>query len=270
MWAIILSVAIAQTSNDGRAVAVIPVIHTDVVTTELAQRLEKLVRKELDKVGVPLNTEGRLPGQDPAACETNRACFALIGRALGSFAVVRVEGAVVGREVAVLVQALESTSGQQIGEASFVIPVVDVDREVPLRIAPLMKKLREMLPAPRAVEVAQTPSNSLLPRADGTGNPELVATPSVGGHSMAPVWITGVGAVVAAGTSAGLFGMAVSARDCLNGPAIDGAPTVCVPQAQAARVAQRADIGATAGGIAAGVAAALVVTTIVEYLILKD
>ena len=271
MWAIILTSALAQTPNDGRLVAVVPVIHADVVTSELAGRLEKLVRTELTTAGIPLSREGRVPGQDPAACETNKACFALIGRALGAFAVVRVEGAVVGSEVAVLVQALESTSAQQIGEASFVIALTDVDREVPLRVAPLVKKLNGMLPAPVAVaDAKQHPAPTLVPGPGEPAKPELIASPAAPGRSMAPVWITGAGAVVFAGVSAGLLAMGVSARDCLNGAPVMGVPTVCVAQSDATRVAQRADIGATTGGAAAGIAVGLAVTTLIEYLILKD
>ena len=270
MWAIILAATLTQSPDEGREVVVIPVIHADVVTAELAGRLERLIRTAVSDAGVPLIHDSRLPGQDPAACETNRTCVALIGRALGSFAVVRVEGAVVGKEIAVLVQALESLGGKQIGEASFVIPIADVDREVPLRVAPLIQKLRALLPGPKKIVIAQTPA--LLPREETPGSPiKLTLAPVVAERgSMAPVWITGAGAVVFAGTSAGLFAMGASARACLNGPPIGTTPTVCVPQSQATRMAQRADIGATTGTIAAGIAVGLVATTIVEWLILRD
>ena len=78
---------------------------------QVAAQLERGVRGALGAAGLPLSQQSKLEGQDPAACEANTACFALIGRALGAWAVVRVDGAMVGTEVAVQVQALESRSG---------------------------------------------------------------------------------------------------------------------------------------------------------------
>ncbi len=158
-----------------------------------------------------------------------------------------------------LVQVLESTSGQVLGEASFVIQVADVDREVPARVAMLAKTLKALIPAKLALE----PS----PPKDA---PLAVTGPPVEPRSMAPVWITGIGAVAFAGTAAGLLAMGASARACLNGPPVNGSPTVCVPASQAAAVGQRADVGATAGTVVGSIALGLAATTIVEWLVLKN
>jgi hypothetical protein len=272
MWSILMTVVLSQSPDDGREVAVIAVVRADVATPELTAKLEAGVKSGLEHAQVPITKTAAIPGQDPASCETNRACFALIGRAVGAFAVLRVEGAVIGKEVAVLIQALESTTGQHLGELSFVIPIGDVDREIPQRMAPLARKLSAMMPSPKPIVISPEPlppSSKLLP--GESGRPlEAVAVVPAQGRSMAPVWVTGIGAVVFASASAGLFGMAVSARSCLNGPPVNGSPTVCVPQTQAQAMASRADVGATTGTIAATIAAGLAVATVVEYLVLKD
>src|SRR5262249_22795292 len=75
----------------------------------------------------------------------------------------------------------------------------------------------------------------------------------------------GAGALVAAGVGAGFLASGFSARSCLNGPPLNGQPTVCVPQSQVSGIQQRADIGLTVGVASSAVALALAATALIVY-----
>jgi len=253
---LVAALALSQTvpADSGRSVAVVP------ATSPLGQQLEEQVRLALTAARVPLQPASALREQEALQCENNKLCLALLGRVLGTFAVARVETAVVGADVALLVEVIESATGKVIREESFVTPAASLDVEVPPRLAPLAAELFAILPAPRPVAMAR-----VEPKVE---NPALDLTaPAVQPRSSFPIWVTGTGAVVFAGASAGLLAVGASARNCLHGSPINGRPTVCVPQAQAASMQQRADLGVVTGTAAAAVAIGLTVTAIVQHLI---
>lgn len=253
---VVAALGLAQTPPPSRSVAVIPSS-----TADLGKRIEQHLRTALTAAEVPLaNTQSVRP-QDALGCENNRRCFALLGRVLGTFAVMRVEAVQVGSEVAVLVEALESETARVIREESFAIPISSVDNELPLRLSPLVAKVLSSLPPPQ-------PDKPLVVALDGAPAPDPrpdLTHPAAQAPSAVPIWLTGSGAVVFAGASAALLAVGVSARSCLNGPPVMGNPTVCVPQTQANGVQRQADIGLVTGIAAGAVAIGLTVTAIIQY-----
>lgn len=238
------------------AVALSQVVVIPTNPSELGQRLEGQVVAALKRGGVPLTPAAGLREREATACETNRLCFALLGRVLGTFAVVRVEAATVGTDVAVLVEAIDSATGRAIREDSFVIPIAEIDAALPPRLKPMVDQILAALPPPTPkalVPIAEPPRVDLAP---------VPLQPK----RSAPIWATGTGAIVFAGASAGLFAVSASARSCLQGPPVEGRPTVCVPQSQAASVQQRADVTAVTGAAAAAVAVGLGVAALVQFL----
>ena len=55
------------------------------------------------------------------------------------------------------------------------------------------------------------------------------------------------------------------ARSCLDGPPVNGQPTVCVPQSQVSGVQQRADTGLTVGVVSSVVALALAASALIVF-----
>jgi hypothetical protein len=254
----IFSLSQTVAAEPERSVAVIPAN-----PSELGKRLEDHLRTALTVARVPLRAVTGLRENEAAQCETNRLCFALLGRVLETFAVARVEAADVGSDLAVLVEVIESASGRVLREESFVIPRASLDAELPRRLAPLGQKIFAALPPPRPIALTEM---TLDPQP--AENPALnLSAPPTPPRSSFPIWVTGTGAVVFAGTSAALLAVGASARNCLHGPPVDGRPTVCVPQSEVAGVQQRADVGLVTGAAAAAVAVGLTITAIVQHVI---
>jgi hypothetical protein len=235
-------------------VAVIP------VTSELGKVLDRHVRAALEGANVPIKPLSRLEEERAAGCENNRLCFGLLGQTVGTFAITRVELALVGTDVAVLVEAIESGSGRLIREDSFVVPQSRLDAELPGRLEPMAAKIASVLPAPRQIVLSDARPDA------STDNPALNLSEGGPKRSSFPVWLTGTGAVVFAGGAAGLLAMSTTARNCLHGAPIDGMPTVCVPQSQVAVVQRRADIGLVTGVTAGAIAVGLTITAIVQHM----
>lgn len=250
---LLLSVSLSQTVTQPptRTVAVIPANLTPV-----GQKLEDHVRTALRAAQVPLKAVASLNKDEPIRCETNRMCFALLGRGLGVQAVVRVEAAVLQNDVAVLVEAIESATGKLIHEESFLIPSANVEAEIAGRVAPLAQKVAAVLPTLQTLVLSDAKPTLQNPALD------LAARSEPKGF---PIWATGAGAVVFAGASAGLLSLGVSARNCLHERTPLGAPSVCVPQGQVAGVQRNADVGLITGTAAAAIAVGLTITAIVQY-----
>lgn len=254
--AVTFCLAQASVPSD-RTVAVLPTNQS-----ELGKRLEGHVRTSLTAVNVPLASVAGLREREASQCESNRICASLLGRVLGAAAVVRIEAAVVGTDIAVLIEALDSATGRLIREESFVIPSASVDSELPGRLAPVAAKIQAALPGLAAPKPALAEAKPDVPVA----NPALdLSAAPIEPRSSFPIWVTGTGAVVFAGASAGLLALGASARNCLHGGPVEGHPTVCVPHSRVAGVQQQADIGLITGTAAAAVAVGLTITAIVQY-----
>lgn len=254
---LVVAVALAQVA-DGEPAAVVAPANT----SELGKRLEAQLTAALKAGGVPLMPATAAKPAEAAACETNRQCFALLGRVLGAFAIVRIEGAAVGADVAVLVEAIDPATGKVFREESFVVPNKAIEAEVAPRLASLSARVLAAVPLPKPKPIVLVADEPLRPPPPIA----LTAEPPPPAKSAVPIWATGTGAIVMAGAGATLLGMSVSARGCLSGPPVEGHPTVCVPQAQARAMQQQADVTAVVGTAAGAVAVGLAVTALIQHL----
>lgn len=280
MSTLALVLAVLASAPPAQDVAVVSVARLGLADAEVVARAEASVQRVLvasEVVPIELAARG-VSAEDVARCELSKACLAVLGRLARAKTLVRLETAVVGKDVALLVQALRTSNASVFAEESFVVAGADLDAKMPGLLAGFAEKVKTVtatLPpvatpdAPareeRVAELAPSPDLTPRPaRAEPVATVELV--PRVQSKSRVPIFLTGGGAVVLAGAATALFAVGRSAAACLDGPAVNGVPTVCVPRAQAAEVQQRASVGLSTAAVAGAAALGLAVTSVVLWV----
>lgn len=230
-----------------------------VVTVPVANRIENQVRAELTKAGMavaPADAVKRAPGMGDA-CKSNRACLAKVGLAVRASVVLLIEPATVGKEVAVVIQAIVSADASLAAEESFSVSISGVEKELPARLTSLITTLQARRAKPKDVPLLATAP--VLTPAPVEPPPTVVLAP----EKPKPVlpWVLGGGAV-AAGVAAGVFaGMAASNAAEFRGGIFmqNGAPVTRLTQPEVDAAVARTNTDASvalAAGIGAGLLAA--------------
>lgn len=229
-----------------------------VVTVPVANRIENQVRAELTKAGMavaPADAVKRAPGMGDA-CKSDRACLARVGVAVRAPVVLLIEPATVGKEVAVVIQAIVSADGSLAAEESFSVSISGVEKELPARLTSLITTLQARRAKPKDVPLVVT-APVLTPAP--IEPPKVVLAPEKP-KPLLP-WVLGGGAV-AAGVASGVFaGMAASNAAEFRGGIFmqNGAPATRLTQAEVDAAVARTNTDASvalAAGIGAGLLAA--------------
>lgn len=249
---------------------VIPVVREGLIDPATADRVEAAVRAALEKeLALMPAAEGRRVLDEasfkPEDCEGNPVCFKLAGQRASAWAVVRVEAVAVAGNLTVAVQALDSQRGEELAAEHFTVAPAALEATAAARLAPLAAKLKQRAPASPATDappsdapVAAAP----LPAPVPPQPPALAAAPAPK-RGPGPAIALGGGALALAGAAAGFFAMGLDARACLQGPPVNGSPTVCVPQSQVAARQAQADTGLVLGSVASALATGAAITALV-------
>ncbi|MBX5484584.1 MAG: hypothetical protein IRZ16_22400 [Myxococcaceae bacterium] len=164
-----LSLTLAQAPSASGApepeVVVLPVVRPRVISRELAERTADAVREGLVRAGYDVmeaaDRQARLGKQDPADCQNNTTCFALIGRSLRTPVVVRVEGGVVETDLAVYLQALRSEDGSEIAAQSIVTQTDAPKDKIRTDVAPFIARLLTAFPPRPRLKTPSLPPHDL-------------------------------------------------------------------------------------------------------------
>jgi hypothetical protein len=275
-----LVVTVLASAPPAGDVAVVSVSRMGLASAEVVAHAEASVQKVLvanEVVPIELAARG-ISAEDVARCELSKPCLAVLGRLARAKAMVRLEAAVVGKDVALLVQALRTSNASVFAEETFVVAEDELDAKVPGLLAGFAEKVKTVTSAMPPVATADAPARDEAsaelapppeltprpPRAEPAATVELV--PKAQPRSRVPLYVTGGGAVVLAGAATALFAVGRSAAACLDGPPVNGQPTVCVPRAQVAEVQQRASVGLSTAAVAGAAALGLAVTSVVMWV----
>lgn len=263
LWAPLLLSALAAAPAP-RAI-VIPVVREALIDEATAGRVEAAVRSALQKeiALVPAAEAQQVLAEakfDPEGCEGNRVCFKLAGQRASAWAVIRVEAVEVAGNLTVAVQAIDSQLGDELAEEHFTVAPAAFEETAAAKLGPLAAKLklRAPAPAPSDAPVAAAP----LP-APAAPPPSALAEAPPPRRGPGPAIAAGGGALALAGAAVGFFAMGLDARSCLQGPPVNGSPTVCVPQSQVGAKQAQADTGLVLGSVASALATGAAVTALV-------
>ncbi|MFT3841329.1 MAG: hypothetical protein QM723_30340 [Myxococcaceae bacterium] len=263
LWCAVM-VSQAPATNDAPVVAILPVMRKELIRPTLAEDVEAMVRQALIErhleVIAPAKLKERLGGFSPESCENNRPCLSALGKIAGAWAVVRIAGATLDEDLSVALDA-RTADGVPLFAGSPVVKVKNARTELPQALVALGDAMSAAMPKTQRKPDAPVAAQ-LVPKPVAAPPVVLVAPRS---RPVAAPLALGGGALVAAGVGAGFLASALSAHSCLNGPALNGQPTVCVPQSQVSAVQSRADTGLAVGVASSAVALALAATAVLVF-----
>lgn len=242
--------------------SVTSIVRGDAITPDLAAKLEAEVRKALLAAGLDVQpaerTRSLMGTRDALSCAANMACYSLLATLNLTPVMVVVEASSVQQDLAVVLQAIDATGGKVVAEESLVTPAAALDTGITAQLQPFSKKVRDASITAAPIVVADAP---VQPKLVPEEKPIVVAPAPPPEKSRVPAIVTGVGAVAAAAVAIIFAAKAVSAQSCLNGPPVDGRPTVCVSQDRAPGLRGEINRDYAIGGGSAAVAAALAIVT---------
>lgn len=156
--------------------AIVSVLWPGAVSAEQGDRVESLVRVSLVGAKVPMASPaaGVKAREKARGCATKLECIAALGTSLDAAIVVRVEPAAISRDIAVLVQAIDASTGKLIAEENLSIAQSSLDAELPKQLATFASKVKSHLDRPVAPKVAEPPKVADAPKT----TPEPKVTPS--------------------------------------------------------------------------------------------
>lgn len=200
-WVVALLLAAAPQGAPPREVAVVSVVWPGAIDPPSAERLEEVVRGSLARLGTPLlgATEARAARETVKQCVASQSCLARVGAELGASVLVRVEPAAVSRDVAVLVQAIDTGEAKSLAELSVTVPAGELE----VQLARALTTLASVVHA-RQVEVARS-----AVAAPGADAPVVTRRGEGEVHAQAPGSDAG-GPLRAAGLVAGSVGLLVA------------------------------------------------------------
>ncbi len=152
-WVVALLLAAGPKGAPPREVAVVSVVWPGAIDPASAERLEEVVRGSLARLGTPLlgAAEARAARESVKQCVASQPCLAKVGAELGASVLVRVEPAAVSRDVAVLVQAIDTAEAKSLAELSVTVPAAELE----VQLARALTTLASVVHA-RQVEVANS------------------------------------------------------------------------------------------------------------------
>lgn len=264
----LLSVIVAQAGVPPPDLVVLPIVRPRAITVELAESNAEAIRAALISEGYLALTaterQTRLGGQDPAACQSNLTCFALLGRSLGTPILVRVEAGAVETDLAIFLQGLRSTDGSIVAEETVISRTDATDEALRTDLAPFLAELRAAWPPPTrlkspdlTVNAVPTPTPAGLAGTDLRGSAPAVRKPLWPlGASAAGVVVAGVGVVFL--TNAGATHQKLTAEH-------SGPPIFTGQQGQ--ELKQQGELQQSLGWALAGVGVAAVATGAALYFV---
>lgn len=189
-----------------REVAVVSVVWPGAIDDASAERLEGIVRGSLARLGSPLvgAAEARAVRAKVKQCAASQSCLAQVGAELGASVLVRVEPATVSRDVAVLVQAIDTTGAKSLGEVSVTVPAAELEVQLPHALEAFSSTVhaRQSEVARSAVTAVATPTGE-GPVGTRSGDVELHEKTPVSGEGgtlrTAGLVASGVGLLAAIG-----------------------------------------------------------------------